>query len=295
MNIPAIQHIDLSVGRLAYRKGGDGPPLLLIHGWGGSSRHWLGAFATLAGSHTIYVLDMPGFGESPPGHGVGGLRGMTEAVLAFIDALKLGTVKLGGHSLGGGVALMVAATRPDLVDQLALVSFGLASSPEEEARSTAIGVHLSVTAALWAPWLILARPWLALSRPWRQLAWTTPPLPTLLAAPLIHRLPDAAALAIGVADLTAMDALAAMEGASSQGDPLVKQVASLAAMPALVLSGRQDRIFSPSSTATLANALPYARLTIIDECGHVPMAEQPEICYQELTAFFTGSLDRAVG
>ncbi|MEI7771260.1 MAG: alpha/beta fold hydrolase, partial [Chloroflexales bacterium] len=67
MNIPSPQYIDLPTGRLAYRAGGDGPPLLLIHGWGGSSRHWLGAFVTLAEDHTVYAIDLPGYGESPAG------------------------------------------------------------------------------------------------------------------------------------------------------------------------------------------------------------------------------------
>ncbi|MBX0329381.1 alpha/beta fold hydrolase [Oscillochloris sp. ZM17-4] len=294
MAIPAIQYIELPTGRLAYRRGGDGPPLLLIHGWGGSSRHWMGAFATLADSHSIYVLDMPGFGESPPASGLRGLPGLREAVLAFIDELGLGAVKLAGHSLGGAVSLMVAAAQPSRVEQLALVSFGLARSPEEEAHYRELGTQLSMMTAIWAPWLTLSRPWLALSRPWRQMIWTTPPLPEMLAAPLLHRMPDQASLAVGIADLAAMDALAAMEGASSQGDPQVRQAIPLAAMPALVLGGRQDRIFPPASTASLAEALPSARLTLIDECGHVPMAEQPEACYGQLRAFFTG-LDRAVG
>jgi pimeloyl-ACP methyl ester carboxylesterase len=288
MEIPALKYIELPTGRLAYRKGGDGPPLLLIHGWGGSSRHWLGAFANLAEHHTIYAIDLPGYGESPPGVGTGGLRGLSRATLALIDALGLGQIGLCGHSLGGAVALLAAAYRPGQVGRLAVASFGLARSPAEEARYQELGAQMGVAAALWAPWLTLWRPWLAVSRPWRQLAWTTPPLPALLAAPLLHRLPATPVLALGVADLAAMDALSAVEGAASQGDPLVTQSAARAAMPTLVLGGRQDPIFPPSSAAALASAMPNARLALINECGHVPMAEQPTACYAALGAFFAG-------
>jgi pimeloyl-ACP methyl ester carboxylesterase len=184
------------------------------------------------------------------------------------------------------VALLTAAARPAQVDQLALVSFGIARSPEEEARARQIGAQIGAAAALWAPWLAMSRPWLAISRPWRQLTWTTPPLPALLAASLLHRIPDASTLALGAADLTSMDALTALESAASQGDLLVMQALGRAAMPALVLSGRQDPVFPPSSAAALSAALPNARTAVIDACGHVPMAEQPEACYDALDSFF---------
>jgi pimeloyl-ACP methyl ester carboxylesterase len=174
------------------------------------------------------------------------------------------------------------------VSRLALASFGIARSPEEEARYRDLGAQMGVAAALWAPLLTLSRPWLALSRPWRQIAWTIPPLPGLLAGPMLHRLPEGPILAMGIADVTAMDALAAIEGAASTGDPLLAQSISRAAMPALLLVGKQDRVFPPSSAATLAAAMPDARVTIIDECGHVPMAEQPAMCYSALGAFFIG-------
>jgi pimeloyl-ACP methyl ester carboxylesterase len=286
MSLPSLQSVDLPNGRMAYRAGGDGPPLLMLHGWGGSSRHWVGAFSLLAGHHTVYAIDMPGYGESPPGYGGGGLRGLEGAALAFIDAMGLGQVGLCGHSLGGAVALLAAAARPSQVARLALVGFGIARSPEEAARSRQIGAQMGAAAALWGPLLALSRPWLALSRPWRQLAWATPPLPTLLAAPLLRRTPDAAALALGVADLVAMDALAALEGAASAGDPQLAQALGRAAMPALVLAGKQDPVFPPSSAAALAAALPSARLSLLDDCGHVPMVEQPATCYAALGTFF---------
>ncbi|MEI7646455.1 MAG: alpha/beta hydrolase, partial [Chloroflexales bacterium] len=222
------------------------------------------------------------------GAGGGGLRGLTLAALGFIDALGLGMIGLCGHSLGGAVALLVAASRPNQVSRLALASFGIARTPEEEAHYREVGTQMGAAAALWAPWLALSRPWLALSRPWRQLAWTIPPLPALLAGPMLHRMPDAPMLALGIADLMAMDALAAIEGAASTGNPLLAQAIIRAAMPAMVLTGQHDPVFPPSSAAALVAALPDAHLAIIDACGHVPMAEQPVTCYSALGAFFAG-------
>ena len=286
MNIPALQYIELPTGRMGYRVCGDGPPLLLIHGWGGSSRHWLGAFVTLAESHTVYAIDMPGYGDSPPGTSGSGLRGLSLAVLSFIDTLNLGSIGLCGHSLGAAVALMVAASRPNQVERLALVSFGIARSPEEEARYREMGAQMGTAATLWAPWLTLSRPWLALSRPWRQFAWSTPPLPALLAGPMLHRIPDAPMLALGIADLAAMDALASIEGASSTGDPLLSQAIGRTLMPTLVLGGQQDPVFPPSSGTALTTALTDAYVVTINECGHIPMVEQPAACYTSLGGFF---------
>ncbi|WP_161569136.1 alpha/beta fold hydrolase [Candidatus Oscillochloris fontis] len=287
MDIPSLQHINLPSGRLVYRTYGSGPPLLLLHGWGGSSRHWLGAFAVLANNHTLYAPDLPGFGESPPRLSSGGLRGLATTVLEFIDALGLETLKLAGHSLGGAIALLVAASRPQRVSQLALISFGLPRTSHEGIYHSGLSVQLSLTVALWAPWLLAWRPWQSISRPWREMAWTTPPLPALLAKPMIHHLPEPEMLSLGISDLVAMDALTALEGAASQGDPAVGLSLPRATMPTLILSGRQDPIFPPASATALAAALPGAALALIDACGHVPMAEQPGVCYQHLRAFFS--------
>jgi pimeloyl-ACP methyl ester carboxylesterase len=110
-------------------------------------------------------------------------------------------------------------------------------------------------------------------------------VPYLLAAPYVHQYPSPAALALGVADLIAMDPLAALESAASIGDTRLNAAVPQATMPALVLGGRQDRIFPPDSLISLAAALPDAQVQLIDNCGHVPMVERPAESEAALKAF----------
>lgn len=287
MTLPELAWLDLPTGRLAYRRAGEGPPLLLIHGWGGSSRYWLGAFLTLAADYELIALDLPGFGDSPPPRAAATLSGLTAIVTDAVVALGLRSVAAVGHSFGASVALMLADARPALVRRLALVSFGLPRSPEEEALFAGLHMQLRAGAALWSPWLSLWSPWLSATRPWAQALWTTPPLPSLLAAQAVYSTAavPGAVLALGAADMLAMDARVALEAASSTGDPGVAAVARRTAAPALVISGRDDQLFPPSSGAALARALPDSGHILLDRCGHVPMAERPAQFYAALGAF----------
>ncbi len=287
MLLPDVAVLDLPTGPLAYRRGGDGPPLLLIHGWGGSSRYWMGAFVTLSSAYDVIALDLPGFGDSPPPRGPAGVLAMAGVVCAAAEALGLGPAVVGGHSYGAAVALAVAQACPERVSRLALVSFGLPRSPEEAALFAGVHLQLRAGAALWAPWLELWQPWLAAVRPWAQAFWTTPPLPALIAAQAVYSLPEVPyeALALGAADLVAMDARVALEAASSTGDPAIAAAARAVTAPALVISGRDDQLFPPSASAALAQALPTGGHVLLERCGHVPMAERPGQFYTALGAF----------
>lgn len=285
MNLPSTRQISIFGSPIAYRVAGDGPPLLLIHGWGGSSRYWLGAYLTMAPRRTIYALDLPGYGDSPPLPVTTDLAVLARVTLAAIDALELDTFALAGHSLGAAVAVLVAAQRPQQIERVALASFGLARNPGEAWLAAGAGAQLGLNTALWAPWLALWRPWLELSRPWRQLLAMTPPIPAIMASQLLHTMPDHPALAIGAADFISMDTLTAMACAASVGDPAVGAQAARVRAPALVLTGRQDPIAPPESAAALAAAIPSSALLVLEACGHVPMAEQPTAFYQVLTEF----------
>lgn len=287
MSFPSPRMIDLPVGRVAYRRAGEGPPLLLIHGWGASSRYWLGAFALLAEHHDLIALDLPGFGESPPGRGPTNLATLTAAVVELCEALGLEQAAVAGHSLGGGVAMLLAAHRPALVRRLALVSFGLPRTTAEAAVMGALHMQLTALTTLWAPWLAFWAPWFAAARPLRTAAWTSPPLPVFLAAPMVRRLPEMpyAALALGAADLAAMDTRAGVEAASTSGDPAVMAAARLVSTPTLVISGSEDPLFPAAAAQALVSAMPNAGLVLIEGCGHVPMAETPAAFYATLQAF----------
>ena len=91
------------------RNMGPGTPILLLHGWGGSTVSFSGAYEYLSGlNRDVIALDFPGFGSSDMPSPDWGVRDYAACVEALIEALKLRTVILVGHSFGGRVALVLS-------------------------------------------------------------------------------------------------------------------------------------------------------------------------------------------
>ncbi len=101
--------------------GTTGSAILLIHGFGADRLTWVANQQELSGAGRIYTLDLPGHGETPLA-GAGRLEDLVRAVAEAIDAARIGPVHIVAHSLGGAIAITLAAARPDLVRSLALVA-----------------------------------------------------------------------------------------------------------------------------------------------------------------------------
>jgi len=104
-----------------YETTGAGPPVILVHGLGGSARWWRTTTAALAGDHRVIVPELPGFGY---GVGVPPFR-LPDAIAVLrrlIERLRLERPALVGHSLGALVCLGVAAASPEAVGRLVLIS-----------------------------------------------------------------------------------------------------------------------------------------------------------------------------
>lgn len=98
--------------RMAWRRFGEGPPLVLVHGGHGSWLHWIRNIDALAAAHSVWLPDLPGYGDSDPIES-SGIEEIVEATIDSIDRL-IGArkpVDLCGFSFGGLVASRVAASR----------------------------------------------------------------------------------------------------------------------------------------------------------------------------------------
>lgn len=122
--------------------GGDGPPLVLLHGAGGNGRWWDATARTLKPYYRVYAPDMRGHGDSDkPPSGYSTLE-VAEDILAFVNALGLETPYLVGHSYAGKALVSYAATHPRQTACLVLVD----PSPAEAAQ-----VPPDVAEAMLAP------------------------------------------------------------------------------------------------------------------------------------------------
>jgi pimeloyl-ACP methyl ester carboxylesterase len=96
--------------------------LILIHGAGGDHLSWPTQLRRLSG-YRVFAPDLPGHGKSR-GHGLQRIADYGEVILGWIQALQLPKVILGGHSMGGAIALWLAINHPDTLSGLVLISTG---------------------------------------------------------------------------------------------------------------------------------------------------------------------------
>jgi pyruvate dehydrogenase E2 component (dihydrolipoamide acetyltransferase) len=119
---PQYHVADLPSGTVRYAKRGEGDAaIVLIHGLGGDLDNWLFNIDALAERASVYALDLPGHGQSSKNIADPTLRGLAQALIAFMDEVGIEDAHLVGHSLGGAVAMQTAVDAPGRVRSLALI------------------------------------------------------------------------------------------------------------------------------------------------------------------------------
>jgi 3-oxoadipate enol-lactonase len=111
---------DIDGNTIHYQSYGEGPPVVFLHGLGGSAGIFHGVMQAMRQHHHVVALDLRGHGRSQ-GRGKFSIEGWAKDVQKLIRHLELPAVTLVGHSLGSLVAQYLASTSPDTVDQLVLV------------------------------------------------------------------------------------------------------------------------------------------------------------------------------
>jgi pimeloyl-ACP methyl ester carboxylesterase len=238
--------------KLAWQAQGEGAALLLVHGLGYTRQGWGPQRDLLARRFRVLSFDNRGIGESeiPPGpYTVGELAG---DVLQVLDQAGAGRAHLLGASLGGMVAQLVAAEHPDRVDRLVLVGTtpgGRDAFPLPQ-RTLAL---IAEAAAL--PQEIAMR---------RFVENALAPGSTLVDEVFAYRRshpPDPAGWAAQAA-----------AGAAWDADGRLARIAA----PTLVVAGTADAVVDPRNAQLLVDAIPGARLELIEGAGHLPFWERAE-------------------
>lgn len=111
--------VEVGTARIYYQEVGSGRPVVLIHGLSGSGRWWRHNVTALAQHYHVYVIDMIGFGRSRKQPFV--LHQAASLLAAWMDQIGIDTADVVGHSMGGFVAVDLAASFPDKVANLVLV------------------------------------------------------------------------------------------------------------------------------------------------------------------------------
>jgi pimeloyl-ACP methyl ester carboxylesterase len=250
-------------------EGGEGPPLLLIHGFGGAAWNYEPMAPLLTGRRLI-IPDLPGHGASSPLPAAPTLAGFADVLASLLEE----PVDVLGHSLGGVVGLRLAERHPHLVRRLVLAAAaGISSST----RLAEISIAL---VGLVQPGRIAGRraDRIARSRRLRNLVFGRFEVsnPELLSENAVHgflRGPTMHTDAIGAGLALARD------------DP--RRDLERVRCPVLVLWGGRDRQVPVEDGFEYARRL-RAPLRVIADCGHLLIGERPDVCARA-TLEFTAS------
>ena len=241
--------------RIQLLRGGQGPPLLFLHGAAGGGL-WLPFLEGLARRFTVYAPAHPGFGRSEDPEWLEGIDDLVHFYLDVLEELGHSKVHLMGLSLGGWIAAELATVCSHRLARLVLVdAAGIrvkgAAVPDlflmspEEAQRTIFG-NPAAAAAIYPPdptpeqLEILLRQRATVAR----LAWN----------PYFH-------------------------------NPKLSRRLHRIRVPTLVVWGQEDRLFPLAHARAFQEAIPGARLAVLPGCGHVPPLDRPEEFVRAVTAF----------
>jgi 4,5:9,10-diseco-3-hydroxy-5,9,17-trioxoandrosta-1(10),2-diene-4-oate hydrolase len=132
-----------------YFTGGQGKPLLIIHGGGAGAESWLNTAIQLADHYTVYIPDLPGFGKSKSSNDQFDIAQYIRFIEDFTKEIDLEQFYIMGHSVGGSLALHYALEYPHRIKKLiALNSFGLGKEIALWLRITSHPVFIEVVGGL---------------------------------------------------------------------------------------------------------------------------------------------------
>ena len=257
-------------------------PALFVHGLEGSSRNWTDLIDLLRNRLACEAMDLPGFGDSPPRpDGRYSIAALAQSVTALIQQ-QSEPVHLVGNSLGGAVCVKVAATRPDLIKTLTLISPAL---PDLRPRLDLVRFPVVGLPRL-GPRLI--RQYQAALPPERRVAAV---IATCYSNPGLY---PQARFAAEVAELGRRDSLeyavaALMGSARALSAEFLRKgrhspwrdVARITA-PSLVIYGQHDRLVDPRAAGRAAHAFTDARIVVLPRTGHVAQMERPGLVADEI-------------
>jgi pimeloyl-ACP methyl ester carboxylesterase len=266
-----FQTIKTRRGAISTLAAGSGPPVLMLHGLGGTKASFLPTVAALAPQgRRMIAADLPGFGDSDkPLAAAYDAKFFSRAVLALMDEMGFDRVDVLGHSMGGRVALEAALHAPERFDRAVLMTPSLAW----------------LRARRWAPWLRLVRPELGLLQPTPRVAVEAfvrrliPGGRSRYAAAGIDEFLRAYLTPRGRVAFYAAARQIYMEDPESFWTRLHELEP-----PSLFVWGAHDPLVPAAFERHVREAVPAATHVTLP-CGHIPQIERPRELHRALSAF----------
>jgi pimeloyl-ACP methyl ester carboxylesterase len=267
---------------LAYLDEGQGPPLILIHGFGGSMWQWEHQQEALAKHYRVITPDMLGSGLSDKPRIDYSPTFLLNAFTELMDNLDIRQATFIGNSMGAAVAIGMALTHPERVSTLVLIS----------------GFPAKVTESIASPSykrFINSRPpiWLARVGMWLAGRWAT----TRILTEIIH----------DPTDITPIVIERSYQNRKASGflQPLYSQIEHIPEWeerfaprlgdiphPTLIIWGGKDKVFPPSVGQTMHKTISQSTFLEVPNSGHIPQWESPQIVNPAILQFLNQTILR---
>lgn len=237
---------------LRYRRSGQGPTLVLQHGFLSGSAYWENQVKAFAPDHDLIMPDLPGFGGSPTDLSATTISAMSERVVALLDHLGVERFSFLGHSMGGMIAQQIALDHGDRLDRLVL--YGTSPVGETPGRFETLERSIDRLRKEGIP------------------AAARRIVPTwFVAGTESAEYAAALQLALAADGRGAEQALRAVAAWDSRART------SSITMPTLVMCGDRDRSGPPAIALQLWGRIADADLCIVPHCAHNVHLERPDL------------------
>jgi pimeloyl-ACP methyl ester carboxylesterase len=249
------------------------PPVMFLHGFGGSIDHWRKNFAVLGEEHTVYALDLVGFGASRKPQTDYKISLWVEQIHDFWQTFVGEPMIIVGNSIGSLVALVAAATYPEMAKSLVMVSL-FDPSAEQESVPKLLQPTLNFIKMALVPTFLLKSLFYVVRKPgvakrWAKIAYANdtavdPELMNIFLTP--------------AQDKEAANAFPAiLRGMISiYFAPNIRRFLPRMKLPMLLVWGHLDKIIPRSNIQTLVRLNPNIKFVEIQAAGHCAHDETPE-------------------
>jgi pimeloyl-ACP methyl ester carboxylesterase len=261
-----VEQVTIHGQQIAYRRGGEGPALLFLHGIAGSSRTWVPAMKLLCTEYTMIAPDFLGHGHSDKPMGDYSLGNFASSMRDLLQVLDIDRVTVVGQSFGGGVAMQFAYQFPEHCERLVLVDAG--GLGREVSWALRLCTLPGVEYVLPALFPSFARGWGdAVARLGHRLAFRN--------AKAVEIWRSYRSLTDGDSRRAFLRTMRSVIEPGGQSVNAMDRLYLAEQTPTLIVWGGKDKIIPLSHAFQALDAMPNSRLEVLPGAGHFPQAEEP--------------------
>jgi len=272
LSIPS-KKVNLSGVNVYFVEAGKGPPVLFLHGLGGTWRDWSANLPAFAATHRVMAMDFPGSGESDKPEVQYSIEWLSEVVEGFLQERRIEGVTLVGHSMGGVVALNVAS-RPNSRVKKLVITDAVGIGDKSEFMGYAMSKKIlgpetrweSIESFLKNEFQAMADSFIKDQQPKTAREFFESLKMPITGKPLLPMTPNVQMTA-SIIDFDIRPKLASIR------------------QPTVILWGAKDPVASPQDAIFLQKEIRSSSLILFPDSGHSPMMEHPSLFNRELGKF----------